>query len=185
MLAALQHTDLPQGISLVFAGGTCLARAHRLVARMSEDVDLKIAITPLPSSKNAARKILGALKETIRKITADLGFPDPVISAKNENHYICAELSYADSTGEDVELRPHLLGLVTVLCRSSERFKLVSGDRRNHEAYGRFQARGRKDCVEQWVVTHACCGRSGYWQIHSGEMDSELSSGRAGIRASG
>ena len=72
-------------------------------------------------------------------------------------------------------------GLVTVLCRSSERFKLVSGDRRNHEAYGRFQARGRKDCVEQWVVTHACCGRSGYWQIHSGEMDSELSSGRAGM----
>ncbi|MCX2562357.1 SDR family NAD(P)-dependent oxidoreductase, partial [Acetobacter farinalis] len=41
-------------------------------------------------------------------------------------------------------------GLVTVLCRSSERFKLVSGDRRNHETYGRFQARGREDCVEQW-----------------------------------
>nr|WP_245191580.1 phosphate-starvation-inducible PsiE family protein [Acetobacter oryzifermentans] len=84
-----------------------------------------------------------------------------------------------------VVLAQHENGLVTVLCRSSERFKLVSGDRRNHEAYGRFQARGRKDCVEQWVVTHACCGRSGYWQIHSGEMDSELSSGRAGIRASG
>ncbi|WP_166931541.1 nucleotidyl transferase AbiEii/AbiGii toxin family protein [Asaia sp. As-1742] len=109
VLAALQHADLPQGISLVFAGGTCLARAHRLVARMSEDVDLKITIAPLPSSKNAARKILGALKETIRTIAADLGFPDPVISAKNENHYICAELTYADSTGEDVELLPHLL----------------------------------------------------------------------------
>ncbi|NHO30916.1 recombinase family protein, partial [Acetobacter farinalis] len=38
-----------------------------------------------------------------------------------------------------------LNGLVTVLCRSSERFKLVSGDRRNHETYGRFQARGRED----------------------------------------
>ena len=35
------------------------------------------------------------------------------------------------------------------LSRSSERFKIVSGDRRDHEAYGRFQTRGREDCVEQ------------------------------------
>lgn len=99
VLAALQHADLPQGISLVFAGGTCLARAYRLVARMSEDVDLKIAITPLPSSKKATRKILGALKETIRKIAADPGFPDPVISATNENHYICGGLSLPPTRG--------------------------------------------------------------------------------------
>ena len=29
---------------LIFAGGTCLAKAHRLVKRMSEDVDFKIQI---------------------------------------------------------------------------------------------------------------------------------------------
>ena len=45
-------------------------------------MDIKVAITPLPSSKNAARKTLGALKNTINKIAADLGFPEPVISAK-------------------------------------------------------------------------------------------------------
>lgn len=28
---------------LVFAGGTCLARAHKVIRRMSEDVDFKIA----------------------------------------------------------------------------------------------------------------------------------------------
>jgi predicted nucleotidyltransferase component of viral defense system len=27
---------------LVFSGGTCLARAHKLIRRMSEDVDFKI-----------------------------------------------------------------------------------------------------------------------------------------------
>lgn len=27
---------------LVFAGGTCLAKAHKIVKRMSEDVDFKI-----------------------------------------------------------------------------------------------------------------------------------------------
>jgi hypothetical protein len=34
--------------SLVFGGGTALARAHRLVQRMSEDVDFKIV--PLPAA---------------------------------------------------------------------------------------------------------------------------------------
>src|SRR5437870_2342574 len=29
---------------LVFAGGTCLAKAHRIVDRMSEDIDFKIQI---------------------------------------------------------------------------------------------------------------------------------------------
>ena len=38
----------------------------------------------------------------------------------------------------------------------------------------RFQARARKDRVERRTVTHAHCDRSGYWQIHPGEMDSGL-----------
>ena len=29
------------GIVLVFAGGTCLSKAHRLIERMSEDIDIK------------------------------------------------------------------------------------------------------------------------------------------------
>ncbi len=29
---------------LVFAGGTCLAKAHKIVKRMSEDVDFKIQL---------------------------------------------------------------------------------------------------------------------------------------------
>lgn len=126
----------------------------------------------------AERHGLGLSCETLRQIMMEAGLWKDR-AAKRPRPY---QPRY-ENTGNK---RGHgSAGLVTVLCRSSERFKLVSGDRRNHEAYGRFQARGRKDCVEQWVVTHACCGRSGYWQIHSGEMDSELSSGRAGIRASG
>lgn len=29
---------------LIFAGGTCLAKAHKIVKRMSEDIDFKIQI---------------------------------------------------------------------------------------------------------------------------------------------
>jgi len=39
---------------LVFAGGTALARAHKLIRRMSEDVDFKIVpLAPAPVSRNA------------------------------------------------------------------------------------------------------------------------------------
>jgi len=40
-LAAIMAADMGQ-FSLVFGGGTALGRAHRLIRRMSEDIDLKI-----------------------------------------------------------------------------------------------------------------------------------------------
>lgn len=35
---------------LVFCGGTCLAKAHKIVSRMSEDVDFKIQLSSLKHS---------------------------------------------------------------------------------------------------------------------------------------
>ena len=42
---------------LVFAGGTCLARAYKLVQRMSEDVDFKVVLrgTPPTAPTSCAR----------------------------------------------------------------------------------------------------------------------------------
>ena len=55
---------------LVFAGGTCLARAHKLVQRMSEDVDFKVVLRgAAPSSANQLRKELGSLRD---RVTAGL-----------------------------------------------------------------------------------------------------------------
>lgn len=50
---------------LVFAGGTCLARAYRLVQRMSEDVDFKVVPSAAPPSKNQQRKALGVLRTRV------------------------------------------------------------------------------------------------------------------------
>jgi hypothetical protein len=48
--------------TLVFGGGTALARAHKLVRRMSEDVNFKIVLLPAaPVSKSGLRKALGRL----------------------------------------------------------------------------------------------------------------------------
>ena len=55
---------------LVFAGGTCLARAYKLVQRMSEDVDFKVVLRgAAPSSANQLRKELGSLRD---RVTAGL-----------------------------------------------------------------------------------------------------------------
>jgi hypothetical protein len=42
-IAAVDLEDLP--LRLVFGGGTALSRAHQLIRRMSEDIDLRIVAT--------------------------------------------------------------------------------------------------------------------------------------------
>ena len=68
---------------LVFAGGTCLARAHKLVRRMSEDVDFKIVSpTDTATSNNQLRKQLGALRGRITAGLQDAGFAIDVTDAR-------------------------------------------------------------------------------------------------------
>jgi len=60
---------------LVFAGGTCLARAYRLTSRMSEDVDFKVEhIGEKPLSANQLRKQLGELRPRIATALQDADF---------------------------------------------------------------------------------------------------------------
>src|ERR1700693_1208343 len=61
---------------LVFAGGTCLARAHKLIRRMSEDVDFKIV--PLNAdavSRSKRRKQLADLRDRVTAGVRAVGFP--------------------------------------------------------------------------------------------------------------
>lgn len=68
VLAAVSNLDVSP-FRLVFSGGTALSRAHRLLRRMSEDIDLKIVFdgtTPRPA--------LRRLRETITTALLDAGF---------------------------------------------------------------------------------------------------------------
>jgi predicted nucleotidyltransferase component of viral defense system len=97
---------------LVFAGGTCLARAHKLVYRMSEDVDFKIAPADgSPVSKSKRRKDLGSLRERITESLRAAGFPlDPADSAqfrsRDDNRYTLYQLPYGAPGGPGDPLRP-------------------------------------------------------------------------------
>jgi len=53
---------------LVFCGGTCLAKAHRIVQRMSEDVDFKIQRKPTTDdfSKSHMLKELKAFRQELQ-----------------------------------------------------------------------------------------------------------------------
>lgn len=96
---------------LIFAGGTCLAKAHRIVKRMSEDIDFKIQLKNTSDTFSKSR-LLKELKKFRTQIMESLTLPDLMVSdsaVRNEGQYLRAELAYpALFTGDNI-LRPHLL----------------------------------------------------------------------------
>lgn len=108
-LSAITMAALPPGVRLVFAGGTCLARAHRLVRRMSEDIDLKVVVDPLPDSKNALRTVLSKTKAAVYAAIVGVGFREPKVVAKNDNRNVSFEVWYRNPEEVSGPLRPHLL----------------------------------------------------------------------------
>lgn len=96
---------------LIFAGGTCLAKAHKIVKRMSEDIDFKIQFKDVDGnfSKN---HMLKELKKFRSQIMSALVLPDLIIGnteVQNEGQYSRIELIYPALFAANDTLRPHLL----------------------------------------------------------------------------
>ncbi len=97
---------------LVFGGGTALARAHRIVQRMSEDVDFKIVPLPgAPVSRSAIRRQISRLRERVSAALLAAGFAfdpaDPAVAwAMDSNRYSVWQLPYDTSGGAREGLRP-------------------------------------------------------------------------------
>jgi Nucleotidyl transferase AbiEii toxin, Type IV TA system len=96
----------------VLAGGTCLARAYKLIRRMSEDVDFKVApFDGNPVSNNKRRSELGGLRDRATASLQAAGFSlDPSDSAqlrsRDGNRYTVYQLPYAVPDGTPDSLRP-------------------------------------------------------------------------------
>lgn len=76
---------------LVFCGGTCLSKAHKLVKRMSEDVDFKMVIKDksLFLSKNKLLKALKSFRSKIIDALSKLSDVSIVENAvRNEGKYL-------------------------------------------------------------------------------------------------
>jgi predicted nucleotidyltransferase component of viral defense system len=93
---------------LVFGGGTALSRAHRLIRRMSEDIDLRI-ISDSPLTRPALRH----LRDTITDALLAAGFQfDPRNpehrESGNASRYTLYRLPYAPIAAGQGILRPEI-----------------------------------------------------------------------------
>lgn len=76
--------------NLIFCGGTCLSKAHKIVKRMSEDVDFKIhaknSTTDL--SKNKLSNELKKFRQLIKSALDSNGLTITNTATRNEGNYL-------------------------------------------------------------------------------------------------
>lgn len=107
-LSAITSVD-PGPFTLIFQGGTALSRAHRLIDRMSEDVDIKIT-----SKEKQGRAAYRRLREDVTKALHAAGFEfDPEneqnLKSMYKSQYNLFQLPYAPvAEGDDTGLRPEI-----------------------------------------------------------------------------
>jgi len=106
-LAAITTTDT-KPFNLVFGGGTALSRAHHLIRRMSEDIDLKIT-----GDREPTRAELRRLRESVTNSLSQAGFRfDPDNPAhrisRNESRYTMFRLPYEPQSRGEGALRPEI-----------------------------------------------------------------------------
>ena len=106
-LAAISTKDTAP-FRLVFGGGTALSRAHRVIRRMSEDIDLKIT-----SDGPFTRPALRHLRDALTQALLDAGFEfDPANPSHRESgnasRYTLYRLPYAPIAKGQGSLRPEI-----------------------------------------------------------------------------
>lgn len=107
-LAAIAAIDT-KPLRLVFGGGTALSRAHHLIRRMSEDIDLRIIAATGSPSRGSLRK----LREQVTEALLGAGFEfDPENPAHrksgNESRYTIYRLPYKPLLRGEGALRPEI-----------------------------------------------------------------------------
>lgn len=112
-IAAIAALDASP-FTLIFGGGTALARAHKIVRRMSEDVDFKIVPkAAAPTSRSGLRRALAKLRGQVRDALHEAGFvfdpkDDHAQHSQNEDRYTVWRLPYTSITGVSQGLRPEI-----------------------------------------------------------------------------
>lgn len=106
-LAAIMAADTAP-FRLVFGGGTALSRAHGLIRRMSEDIDLKIT-----GDREPKRSELRHLRDIVTGALLNAGFRfDPGNPAhrisRNESRYTMFRLPYEPLARGQGALRPEI-----------------------------------------------------------------------------
>jgi predicted nucleotidyltransferase component of viral defense system len=91
--------------SLVFCGGTSLIKAHRIIERMSEDVDFKI-ILENGLSTSARRRLLSQIRDEFLTLIDNSDYSRNDYHAENNNSHFQIDIEYESAFERTVALRP-------------------------------------------------------------------------------
>ena len=113
-IASFQHEDF----EIIFAGGTCLSKAYRLLQRFSEDVDFRLLVpdsSPHRRSRTTLKRALSAYKKALVECLHTAGFPlaEQHVKARNENRFLAIDIEYESAFPQSASLRPHVLLEIT------------------------------------------------------------------------
>ncbi|MGZ6249773.1 MAG: nucleotidyl transferase AbiEii/AbiGii toxin family protein [Syntrophales bacterium] len=98
--------------SLVFKGGTCLAKVHAGFYRLSEDLDFVIP-TPLSASRSERRNLAAGFKKAVIKLPTMVGafrVLEPPVGANNSKQYV-AVIGYRSLISKQEEIIKIEVGL--------------------------------------------------------------------------
>lgn len=135
-----------QDVRVVFCGGTSLSKAHRLIERMSEDVDFKLDLRPT-ESKSARRNVLRGFRERVLASLAQLGYEinqSEHVKVRDASTYTSIQLHYTTRFTAHAAIRPHVqieLNAFSprVSAHELEIATLVSRDRLSLSRVGKLQ----------------------------------------------
>lgn len=109
LLKIISEIEIPEG-KFIFAGGTCLTKAHLPTFRMSEDIDIKFLPTAdfLKQSESQKRKYRSILGVSIRNAVENSKlFKVLVTESRSEGRYRCFSVNYPKTYIHN-SLRPEL-----------------------------------------------------------------------------
>lgn len=107
-LAAIAAVELKElHLRLVFGGGTALSRAHRLIRRMSEDIDLRIVTDSSRPGRGTLRRLRARITEALLGVGFKFDPEDPAYrKTGNETRYTIYRLPYEPAATGEGALRP-------------------------------------------------------------------------------
>jgi predicted nucleotidyltransferase component of viral defense system len=105
-LEALSMVDIGAA-TIHFGGGTSLVKAHRVIDRMSEDVDMSVRLEEV-GSPSSMRQRRGKIRDALREVLLSSGYHVTDIPPRNENRYFGFGLQYGTTFEDGVSLRPEI-----------------------------------------------------------------------------
>lgn len=162
-IALMSKIDNPY-FQIIFQGGTCLAKAHRIIQRMSEDCDFRLSTKPGASfpSKEAKRKALREFRHNIVEALqkGEFEIAGEELRIRNEGQFMSVRARYSAEFIPAKTLKPFLaleffLGTVKLTTHKKDVTTLVQqtlGDAVNHASVNINCISIEETAAEKWVA---------------------------------